>query len=159
MRVDAHRWVELSATLRQRLLAVADPIRPTSRAAIARLNSANIRYDIGDLSGALADYDDALRAFGTQAYTVELDGGELNDDPLAPISPSARAIVAEPVEIIRDRWGINHIYAQNEHDLFFAQGFVQAQDRFFEMDVRRQPTLRLDRTDEAFSESLTTTLK
>ena len=28
----------------------------------------------------------------------------------------------EPVEIIRDEWGIPHIYAENEYDLFFAQG-------------------------------------
>src|SRR5690606_30136878 len=33
------------------------------------------------------------------------------------------------VEIIRDEWGVPHIYAQNRRDLFFAQGFVQAQDR------------------------------
>ncbi len=30
--------------------------------------------------------------------------------------------LSEPVEIIRDRWGVNHIYARNESDLFFAQG-------------------------------------
>ncbi|MEM9869329.1 MAG: penicillin acylase family protein, partial [Bacteroidota bacterium] len=32
----------------------------------------------------------------------------------------------EPVEIIRDKWGINHIYAKNQHDLFFAQGYTAA---------------------------------
>ena len=30
--------------------------------------------------------------------------------------------VHEPVEIIRDKWGVTHIYARNEDDLFFAQG-------------------------------------
>lgn len=35
----------------------------------------------------------------------------------------------QPVEVIRDEWGIPHIYAQNTHDLFFAQGYVTAQDR------------------------------
>ena len=45
-----------------------------------------------------------------------------------------------PVEVIRDKWGIPHIYAQNIDDLFFAQGYVQAQDRFFEMDFRRHVT-------------------
>ena len=30
----------------------------------------------------------------------------------------------EDVEIIRDEWGINHIYANNQHDLFFAQGYA-----------------------------------
>ncbi|MFO8036180.1 MAG: penicillin acylase family protein [Anaerolineales bacterium] len=43
----------------------------------------------------------------------------------------------KPVEIIRDDWGIPHIYAQNSHDLFFAQGVVHAQDRFWQMDMWR----------------------
>src|SRR5262245_1500426 len=47
----------------------------------------------------------------------------------------------EPVEVLRDRWGIAHIYAKNTHDLFFAQGFVAAQDRLFQIDIwRRQST-------------------
>jgi len=37
----------------------------------------------------------------------------------------------EPVEVLRDRWGVPHIYAKNAADLFFAQGFVAAQDRVF----------------------------
>lgn len=47
----------------------------------------------------------------------------------------------ENVEIIRDQWGINHIYAQNQHDLFFAQGYAAAKDRLFQFEVwRRQAT-------------------
>jgi penicillin amidase len=47
----------------------------------------------------------------------------------------------EPVEILRDRWGVAHIYAKNTPDLFFAQGFIAAQDRLFQIDVwRRQGT-------------------
>lgn len=47
----------------------------------------------------------------------------------------------QPVEIIRDKWGIAHIYAQNEHDLFFAQGYSAAQDRLFQFELwRRQAT-------------------
>ena len=42
------------------------------------------------------------------------------------------------VEVIRDRWGVPHIYAQNETDLFFAQGYVCAQDRLFQMDLNRR---------------------
>jgi len=42
------------------------------------------------------------------------------------------------VEIIRDKWGVPHIYANNEHDLFFAQGFVQAQDRFWQLEINRR---------------------
>ncbi len=43
-----------------------------------------------------------------------------------------------PVKIIRDQWGIPHIYAENEHDLFFAQGYVQAQDRLWQMEINRR---------------------
>lgn len=43
-----------------------------------------------------------------------------------------------PVEVLRDRWGVPHIYAQNDHDLFFAQGFVHAQERFWQMELNRR---------------------
>jgi penicillin amidase len=39
------------------------------------------------------------------------------------------------VTVKRDRWGVAHIYARNQHDLFFAQGFVVAQDRLFQMEL------------------------
>jgi len=39
------------------------------------------------------------------------------------------------VSVLRDRWGVPHIYAQSQHDLFFAQGFVAAQDRLFQMEL------------------------
>jgi penicillin amidase len=42
------------------------------------------------------------------------------------------------VRIVRDAWGVPHIHAENTHDLFFAQGFVQAQDRLFQMDLWRR---------------------
>ncbi len=41
----------------------------------------------------------------------------------------------QPVNVLRDRWGVAHIYARNQHDLFFAQGFVAAQDRLFQMEL------------------------
>ena len=45
------------------------------------------------------------------------------------------------VEVIRDQWGVNHIYAKNEHDLFFAQGYCAAKDRLFQFEIwRRQAT-------------------
>nr|MBA2626334.1 penicillin acylase family protein [Acidimicrobiia bacterium] len=40
--------------------------------------------------------------------------------------------------IIRDRFGINHVIARNDHDLFFLQGYVHAQDRLFQMDLSRR---------------------
>jgi penicillin amidase len=42
------------------------------------------------------------------------------------------------VEVIRDRWGVPHIYANTLHDLFFAQGFIHAQDRLFQMEMNRR---------------------
>lgn len=67
-----------------------------------------------------------------------------------------------PVEVIRDKWGIPHIYAENTHDLFFAQGFVQAQDRLWQLELNRRTatgtlselfgdlTLDTDRTARTF---------
>jgi penicillin amidase len=42
------------------------------------------------------------------------------------------------VTIVRDSWGVPHIYASNSHDLFFAQGYVHAQDRFWQMEFWRR---------------------
>jgi penicillin G amidase len=57
--------------------------------------------------------------------------------PLVPQMSGSIAIsgLAAPVRIVRDRWGVPHIYAANERDLFVAQGFVQAQDRLFQLDL------------------------
>lgn len=47
----------------------------------------------------------------------------------------------KPVEILVDRWGIPHIYAQSEADLFFAQGYNAARERLFQLEMwRRQAT-------------------
>ena len=47
----------------------------------------------------------------------------------------------DSVEILRDQWGINHLYAENQHDLFFTQGYAAAQDRLFQFEIwRRQAT-------------------
>ncbi len=46
--------------------------------------------------------------------------------------------LGEPVEVIRDRWGVPHIYAGSITDLLFAQGFVHAQDRLWQMDFQRR---------------------
>jgi penicillin amidase len=46
--------------------------------------------------------------------------------------------LAAPVEVIRDEWGIPHIYAENDEDLFFAQGYVVAQDRLWQLEMWRR---------------------
>ncbi|KIZ19035.1 penicillin acylase family protein [Streptomyces natalensis] len=48
--------------------------------------------------------------------------------------------LAHPVDVARDGNGIPQVYADTDEDLFRAQGYVQAQDRFWEMDVRRHMT-------------------
>jgi penicillin amidase len=55
------------------------------------------------------------------------------------------------VDVLRDSYGVPQIYADNPEDLFLAQGYVQAQDRFFEMDFRRH--LAAGRLSELFGGS------
>jgi penicillin amidase len=43
-----------------------------------------------------------------------------------------------PVAVLRDDRGVPHILARNEHDLFFAQGYVEGSDRLFQMDLLRR---------------------
>ncbi len=78
------------------------------------------------------------------ALVVMLGCGPRDFDQLA-VSSLAQIngeIVVEglqrPVEIRRDPWGIAHIYAETEEDLFFAQGFVAAQDRLWQLEVWRR---------------------
>lgn len=59
------------------------------------------------------------RPFPTTDGTITLDG-----------------LQAE-VNVLRDEDGVPHIYADNEHDLYFAQGYVHAQDRFWQMEFWR----------------------
>lgn len=54
------------------------------------------------------------------------------------------------VEVFRDQWGVPHIYAENVKDLFFAQGFVHAQDRFWQMEFQRR--LAAGRLSEIFGD-------
>ncbi|MBI1792025.1 MAG: penicillin acylase family protein, partial [Acidobacteria bacterium] len=62
----------------------------------------------------------ALLAAGLGAQTVRVPGLE------------------QPVEILRDRWGVPHIYARTAGDLFFAQGYIAAKDRLFQIDLWRR---------------------
>jgi penicillin amidase len=74
------------------------------------------------------------------SVTQELES--LQEAAKAALSQTAGELRApglrEPVEVLRDRWGVPHIYARNRHDLFFAQGYVQAQDRLWQMEVWRR---------------------
>ena len=59
--------------------------------------------------------------------------------------------LAASVDVVRDELGIPTIYGDSLGDLMFAQGYVHAQDRFWEMDVRRHITA--GRLSEMFGES------
>jgi penicillin G amidase len=80
----------------------------------------------------------ALR-FGVPAGAEEDEFAELARRALAPLDTTfAVAGLRDTVEVIRDRWGVPHIYARNTEDLFFAQGFVHGQDRLWQMDMYRR---------------------
>ncbi|WP_213302283.1 penicillin acylase family protein [Paraburkholderia sacchari] len=46
--------------------------------------------------------------------------------------------LAHPVDILIDHWGVPHIFADNESDAFFVQGFNAARDRLFQIDLWRR---------------------
>ncbi len=59
--------------------------------------------------------------------------------PLPKINGTVRVKgLSGKVEVIRDRWGVPHIYAEDGEDLFFAQGYVHAQDRLWQMEFHRR---------------------
>lgn len=86
----------------------------------------------------------ALIAVGFVAFTAQRSFPQLSGEAKVP------GLDAE-VTVQRDVLGIPTITADSSHDLFFAQGYVHAQDRFWEMDFRRHVTS--GRVSELFGES------
>ena len=84
------------------------------------------------------------------ALLLSLSGCTQTDDPVQTLRDESIKRLAslegtasvggleQPVEILRDRWGVAHIYAKNVHDLFFAQGYVAAQDRLYQIEIWRR---------------------
>jgi penicillin amidase len=59
--------------------------------------------------------------------------------PLPTIDADERLLgLHERVEVLRDKFGVPHVFATDQHDLFFAQGYVTAQDRLWQMDIYRR---------------------
>lgn len=61
---------------------------------------------------------------------------------VTPLNAQERQLLTVPgleqeVEILKDVWGVSHIYAETEHDLFFAQGWNAARDRLFQLEIWR----------------------
>jgi penicillin amidase len=86
----------------------------------------------------------ALVAAGFLVYVVQ------RSFPTLDGAVTAKGLHSQ-VTVQRDDRGIPTITADDTHDLFFAQGYVHAQDRFFEMDFRRHVTA--GRLSELFGES------
>ena len=104
-----------------RLLACADPSWPAALYRMLRRHAA-------------AAF--ALVALGVLAYAANLVVGL---HVAAQVNGTIRGLqLYGPATIARDARGIPHIRASNTHDLFFAQGFAEASDRLFEMDLTRR---------------------
>ena len=71
--------------------------------------------------------------------SIVLTGLILVYRPLATIDGEYRLLgLDQRAEVLRDTYGVPHIYAQTAHDLFYLQGYVTAQDRLFQMDLYRR---------------------
>lgn len=100
----------------------------TSRALLTALASALV---VGHLTQPLAQRG------GTQPGAGDLKA--LAKQSLSQIEGTLQAAgLKEPVEVVRDRWGVPHIEARNTDDLFFAQGYVIAQDRLWQLEMWRR---------------------
>lgn len=67
--------------------------------------------------------------------------GSCKSQLIAPLTESSHSQLRSDVEIIVDQWGIPHIYADDQRDLFYAQGYHAAKERLFQFEVwRRQAT-------------------
>lgn len=60
------------------------------------------------------------------------------DRPVTSYTGTVAAAVQDRVTVYRDGYGVPHIVAQNEHDLYFVQGYLMAQDRLFQVDLTRR---------------------
>jgi penicillin amidase len=58
--------------------------------------------------------------------------------PSARVDEQTQPGLTQPAQLITDASGITHVFAANEDDLYFVQGWVHARDRFFQMDTNRR---------------------
>jgi penicillin amidase len=71
---------------------------------------------------------------GTGAVLAALGGAPAGAGEARQVVPG----LEQPVEIVRDRWGIAHLHARSERDLFLAQGYNAARDRLFQLELWRR---------------------
>ena len=90
---------------------------------------------IAEMIGAIVQGGCARTSAPAHSQTLE----QLARTSLARIEGrSALPGLKADVEVLRDEWGVPHIYAKDMDDLFFAQGFVVAQDRLWQMELWRR---------------------
>ena len=87
----------------------------------------------------------ALLVSGSWAHTyggIQQKTDRLNEMAVAALAQIEGELAVPglkaPVEVLRDRWGVPHIYARSTADLYFAQGYVVAQDRLWQMEMWRR---------------------
>ena len=108
-------------------------------AILLRMTAMTARKTILDFGLGILDWDAFFRGIQNLVLLTLLIV------PVAMGQPAADTLAVPglhaPVEMLTDAWGIAHIYAENEHDLFFAQGYNAARDRLFQLEIwRRQAT-------------------
>ncbi|NOZ00494.1 MAG: penicillin acylase family protein [Deltaproteobacteria bacterium] len=89
---------------------------------------------------------DAVEVADQGSPGEDIIGEDIPDNGAAPVKCLGRidpdqsialSGLTGTVEVVRDQWGIPHIYASNNQDLFFAQGYIQAMDRAVQMQGMR----------------------
>jgi len=100
--------------------------------------------DEGALLAALRgerSVEEVCRAAGVTRAELDAAGDAYLKRRLPPAEARLRAAVSGPVEILRDRAGVPHVYAGTTPDLYFGLGFAMAQDRLWQMDRLRRRAL------------------
>src|SRR6266853_4758132 len=84
----------------------------------------------------------ALLMAGSASTRAAISDQESQDKAVAAVAAINGTVQAPGlrtgVRVQLDRWGVAHIYAKNQHDLFFAQGFNAAHERLFQLEVWRR---------------------
>ena len=84
------------------------------------------------------EVDDVCRTTGISRAEFAQECDAWLRSRAAPRDVTLRGAVRGPVEILRDRAGVPHIYASHTDDVFFGLGFAMAQDRLWQIDRLRR---------------------
>jgi penicillin amidase len=106
------------------------------------LPSAPARERIAARSGFPADrggsHDQDEGALLALAALLALPGASLAHRPKTKAETVKVASLKRPAKVLRDTFGVPHVFAKSEHDAYFMVGYLHAQDRLFQMDSSRR---------------------